>query len=133
MKKVEGAEFNTLRYERRKGGNVETRLYFDPETGRHRYSIYKVQIGASIVAGNPNASASQEEMRYTLKEGFSDFRTVEGLTLPSRWIIEFTTGQGRTGSVLRFSTAFDAIDFNVDLRPEQFVIGGTHKPSPSAP
>ncbi len=122
LKKVDGREFHSLKYERRKGGDVETKLYFEPETGHHRYSIYKVELGTSLVAGNPNASASQEEMRYVLKEEFSDFREVEGLTLPSHWTIEFTTAQGRRGSVLRFSTAFDTVDLNADLRPEQFVI-----------
>ena len=105
-KKLDGQKYHTVRYRRRKGGDVETRLYFDTEAFRHRHTIYKVKISSPILGRRDGASASQPETWYILKESFTNFQSIVKLTLPTRWILEFTTEMGRRGSVLRFTTQY---------------------------
>ncbi len=65
LKKVDGNRNHTIKYQRRKGTDVQTRLYFEPETFRHTHTIYKVRISSPIVAGSDGASATQPETWYT--------------------------------------------------------------------
>ena len=120
LKKVDGTKYHTLKYQRRKGWDPSVRVYFDQETYRHCYTIYKVKQGAGMVR-NPNASVNNTETWYTLKEAFSEFREVGPLTIPTMWTIEHTLDLGgRRGSVIRFTTAFMEIENNPELDENAF-------------
>lgn len=113
LKKVDGRQLHQLTYRPRKGGgDLTIRLYFEPETFRHVYSVYSMSIGAQIGVGGAGlgtlgpvgtsgeeSSARQVVTRYTLEESFSDFGKVGDLTLPSSWKLKFTTETDR-GTVI---------------------------------
>ncbi len=42
LKKLDGQKYHTVRYRRREGGDVQTRLYFDTEAFRHCHTVYRV-------------------------------------------------------------------------------------------
>jgi hypothetical protein len=117
LKKVEGEELYELRYRPRKSTDLEIRLYFDPQTYRHVKTIYSYTTserfsgagtppqssapgdagGAIGLANSPiggqtaeTALARQQLTRYRLEEKFSDFKTVDGVTLPTHYDIQFS-------------------------------------------
>ena len=122
LKKVDGTRYHAINYQRRKGTNVQTRLYFETKTFRHTHTIYRVRFSSPIVAGNPGASATQPETWYTLKESFGEFRDVRNLTLPTQWTIEFIKEIGTRGSLLRFTTLYRTMYPNAEIEPGQFDI-----------
>jgi len=84
LKKVSGQELLELRYRlRKKGGDVNIRLYFDPESFRHMATTYKLRLAAPM-GRTTEESARQSETRYTLEEWFSDFRPIDDLDLPTQ-------------------------------------------------
>ena len=122
LKKLDGKTYHTIRYQRRKGTDVQTNLYFEPETFQHVHTVYKVRISSPIIANNSGASASQPETWYTLQESFANFRDVRGVNLPTTWTLEFSKEIGRTGSVLRFSTQYTSMLPNAKLEAAEFKI-----------
>ena len=132
LKKVDGNPYHTIKYQRCEGGDVQTRLYFEPETFRHTHTIYKVRIRSprvpqqssapGIVANNPDPSARQPETWYTVKESFANFVDIRGIHLPTRWTIEYSKEIGRTGSVLRFTTQYQDMYPNAEIKAAEFKI-----------
>jgi hypothetical protein len=84
LKKIDGQKLYELRYHPHKSTDLEIKLYFDPETYRHVETIYLYSITQRLVQGGPAAQAGQLPSRYLLQEKFSDFKTVDGITLPTR-------------------------------------------------
>ena len=122
LKKVDGNPYHTIKYQRRKGGDVQTKLYFEPETFRHTHTIYKVRISSPIIGGRDGASASQPETWYTVKESFANFREIRGINLPTQWALEYSKEIGRTGSVLRFTTQFTSMFPDAEIEAAEFDI-----------
>src|SRR5664279_1737150 len=93
LKKVNGRDLRRVDYSPKKRSDLEIQLYFEPDTFRHVMTVYSMtispQMGASEIA-----TARQQETRYRLEERFADFKSVDGLTLPQRWTIEFTFENG---------------------------------------
>jgi len=96
LKKVDGRDLYSLRYKPKKSSDLEINLYFDPQTYQHVETVYRYASGEgfSPIAG-PGASAEtskagQQQTRYRLQEKFSDFKTVDGMTLPTHYNIQFT-------------------------------------------
>ena len=127
LKKVDGNDAIELRYSPKKSTSVDISLFFDPQTFRHIETVYtvrvRVQLGnvdAQIANAQPSATgdagpigpptggvvgvtsetvtARQQETRYRLEERFGDFKTADGLTLPTKYTIHYTQelGNGRT-------------------------------------
>ena len=128
MKKVDGKELIELRYRPKKSTDADISLYFDPETFHHVETVYTVRVRAQLGNIDPNvanavptsipgdvgplgpatggvvgetnetSTARQQETRYRLEEHFSDFKTADGLTLPTQYTIHFSQelGNGRT-------------------------------------
>ena len=96
LKKIDGQDLYELRYQPKKGTDLEIRLYFDPETYRHVLTVYTLSEQRSLGnvsqpgASNETASARQQQTRYRLEERFSDFKNVDGLILPTHYDIHFT-------------------------------------------
>jgi hypothetical protein len=88
-KKVHGHELIGLQYFSKKTNDMQVKIYFDPETFRHVLTIYSMSIAPNMstdVIQSPN----QKETRYTLEEEFSDFKTTEGVTLPTSYRLQWT-------------------------------------------
>jgi hypothetical protein len=118
LKKIDGQELYDLRYRPQKNSDLEIHLYFDPQTYRHvettySYSTTQSLTGESsaaaagltpVTAGSPGTSgngiapggspetaqARLTPNRYRLTEKFSDFKTVDGVTLPTHYDIQFS-------------------------------------------
>ena len=104
-KKIDGTELEALAYQPKKTSDMDITLYFDPETFRHVMTIYSIKRSSglgmatfqskeggevSIGAGaTEELSASRQETRYRIEERFSDFKTADGITLPSHYNLRF--------------------------------------------
>jgi hypothetical protein len=119
LKKVEGRKLHQLTYRPRNGGDQLTiRLYFEPETFRHVYSVYSITVGAQI-GPQESQSARQEVTRITLEETFADFSKVGGLDLPGTWKLKFTT-EGDSTVILDCRFKATQIENNADLGEDAF-------------
>ena len=105
LKKIDGRELHDLTYRPKKGDDQDLtiHLYFDPETFRHVRTVYtfnveqQMQHLAEQQRGRVRSTApTREDTRYRVEETFSDFRTVDGLTLPGRWKLTYTAEGGAT-------------------------------------
>ncbi len=122
LKKVSGQELLELRYRMRKGGgDLSIRLYFDPESFRHRATTYKLMISAPM-GPTPRESPDQRETRITLEEWFSDFQSIDGLDLPTFWTIRLTLDTG-TGTFLgKWDMLYTEITHDLSIDPQLFVL-----------
>lgn len=119
LKKVDGQELYDLRYRPHKSSDLEIHLYFDPQTYRHVETVYSYSVSQSFASLAPStavgvgpsigavgtsatgstsgaggtaetAAARQQQTRYRLTEKFSDFKTADGVTLPTHYDIQFS-------------------------------------------
>lgn len=67
----------------------------------------------------PEESSRQVETRTKLVESFSDFRTVEGLSMPYHWNIRLTT-EGRNTSIWEWDMLFARVVQNQPIDPKVF-------------
>ncbi|MFB3815867.1 MAG: hypothetical protein ACE14L_17325 [Terriglobales bacterium] len=107
LKKIENHELHGVAYfPKRADGNLQIHLYFEPETFRHVKTIYTFTVPPEMAPRDgrrPRVQAlDRTDMRYRVEETFSDFRTVDGLTVPGHWKLQYTTEAGQT-----MSAAFD--------------------------
>ncbi|MDA2931368.1 hypothetical protein MYX84_15725 [Acidobacteria bacterium AH-259-O06] len=122
LKKINDRHLLELQYRMRKGGaDVNIRLYFEPETFRHLATIYRLTISA-FMGRTPQESARQSETRYKLEEWFDDFRTMDGLDLPSHWTIRLTIEGGRGSYMAEWDTVYNQITHNLSIDPQRFVL-----------
>ena len=122
LKKIEGKQLHEVKYRARKGmGNVQASLYFEPETFRHVQSQFRVAI-PSTMGSSPAESASQRDTIHLLIEQFGDFKTVDGLTLPHSYKLNFTV-EGQTGTLLTsWSFSASQIAHNQEVDSKLFVV-----------
>ncbi len=108
LKNIEGRELHDLRYEPHKGeGDLQIDLYFEPETYRHVRTTYVFTMPPDM-ASNADASGRAFSGESKLVETFSEFHTVNGLTLPAQWNLELSWGGGGTW-VHRWSITADRV------------------------
>jgi hypothetical protein len=120
LKKIDGRQVHDLEYHSKKSSDMRIDLYFDPETFHHVKTTYAMSIAAGL-GRTITDSAKQQEVRYTIEERFADFRTAEGITLPTTYSIEYTQEQqnGNT-EVYHWDMTADKIMENVSLDPKNF-------------
>ena len=96
LKKIDGRDLHELQYETRKNlGEIQIRIYLDPETYRHVMTTYEASMKAqttnvTTTRGRSLGNLASQESRIRLKEQFGDFRPVDGIMLPSSWTIKMT-------------------------------------------
>ena len=119
-RKVDGRQLYQVHYEPGKISEAKILLYFDPENFRHVKTIYSTSVGNNVGSTILDSSKLQAE-RSTLEERFSDFKTVDGLTLPTHWNIQFTLElpNGAT-TVTEWDFKDEQIKHNVGLDPRNF-------------
>jgi hypothetical protein len=119
LKKVDDIQYHTLRYRPRKRSDLEIRIYFDPETYRHLMTIYKVRI-EPFAGRNMDEQALQAVVRYDVRELFSDFREVEGSSLPAQWSVDYTREVGTTITMLRWTMNYESMKSDSEVDPGYF-------------
>ncbi|MGA9528725.1 MAG: hypothetical protein WBS24_11465 [Terriglobales bacterium] len=116
LKKIDGQQLYELRYRPHKSSDLEINLYFDPQTYHHVETTYSYSTTASLTGTNPLAATTDSPVagggrsasagvasgspetaqarlvpnRFRLTEKFSDFKTVDGVTLPTQDDIQFS-------------------------------------------
>ena len=148
LKKIDGEEVYELRYQPRKKTDLDIRLYFDSQTYRHVETTYSYSVSLGFanlpasggIAATPGsldsgpgtvtmganaetAAARQQPTRYLLREKFSDFKTVDGVTLPTHYDVQFTQElqSGRT-TVSDWDLQGLELKNNVPLDPRNFEV-----------
>jgi hypothetical protein len=127
LKKIKGGEAYEIGYHSKKKDDLTIHLYFDKDTYRHVMTTYSVTLASGLA---PNSgvtditqTAKQKETRYTIEEQFNDFKTAEGLTLPSSYVIHFTQElQNGTTEVYEWDIAAEQFSNNVGLDPKNFQV-----------
>lgn len=139
LKTIDGKQLHDLRYKPKKNSDQEIDLFFDPETFHHVLTIYKLSISQHLVspefqtssgaiipsqtlgASDQVQSGQQANTRYRVEERFSDFKTADGLTLPTHYDLHFTNEQqsGAT-AVYDWNVSFGEIMENPQLDPKNF-------------
>ena len=119
IKKVDGQDLYELRYQPKKNTDLEIRLYFDPTTFHHIRSVYTLNTGMAMASEIENAR--QQQTRYRLEERFSEFQTVDGLTLPAHYDIRFTQElQSGDSTSYEWNILESSISNNISLDPRNF-------------
>jgi hypothetical protein len=141
-KKADGQPAYQLTYHPRKRDDLIIHLYFDPATYRHIMTTYTVTLASGLGGSSPSLSdqaglttpsntpgadvtqsSKQRETRYTIEERFSDFKTADGLTLPTKETIHFTEElQNGTTNVYEWDLALEEVSNNQSLDPRNFQI-----------
>jgi hypothetical protein len=98
LKKVDGRELHRVDYVPRKASDLQIELYFEPDTFRHVMTVYSCTT-APLMSHNRAENGRQLELHYRLEERFADFKSIDNLSLPSRWTIQFSADRpgGLTG------------------------------------
>lgn len=119
-KKIDGKELLAIRYQPKKSGDVDIKMYFDPQTFRHVMTVYSVEPGRSV-AGGELGQAEKMQKRYSLDERFSDFQAVDGLTLPTHYKLRYSleTEAGET-KIIEWEVQARAITNNLSVDPRSF-------------
>jgi hypothetical protein len=103
IKRVDGRQLHRVDYVPKKSSDLTIQLYFEPDTFRHVMTVYFMD--------------SRPQPVYRLEERFADFKSVDNLTLPGRWTVEFASGEW---SVERYEVTEEKISHNVPLDPKNF-------------
>jgi hypothetical protein len=90
LKDIDGQQLYKLRYTPHGKTDLEINLFFDPHTYRHVETTYSYSVTAGLTIGGETATAGLVPNRYRLLEKFSDFKTVDGLALPTHEDIQFS-------------------------------------------
>ena len=143
QRKVDGRTAYQLTYHSRKRDDLTVHLYFDPQTFQHIMTTYAITLASGLGGFSPSTSdqaglttapsntsgadvtqsSRQKQTRYTLEEFFSDFKTAEGLTLPTKYVIHFTEElQDGTTNVYQWDLTADEVSNNKPLDPRNFQV-----------
>lgn len=99
LKKVEGVEAHTIKYMPKGGSDFEVIMFFEPTNFRHIRTEYRRTASASL-GRTIDQSARQSETRIRVIEDFSDFKAVDGYTMPHKYKMMYSvTGQNGTTEV----------------------------------
>ena len=121
-KKIDGRPAYQVRYQPHKHSEAQIWLYFDQENFRHVKTIYFTSVANNVGADITQSSKLLPE-RTTLEEEFQDFKTADGLTLPTHWILHFTRElpDGNT-TISAWDLKANEITNNIGLDPRNFEV-----------
>lgn len=119
-RKVDGKRLYVLEYYPRGMGSTEftIRLFFDSETFRHTRSEYRDQISPS--QDRFGQLGRQAGVRIQLIETFDDFKTVDGVTLPHSYRLDYRTESNSGVYEFVWGIKIQEYRFNNNLAPDFF-------------
>lgn len=118
-KKIDGKKLYAIDYSSASGGSNEfsVRLYFD-ESFNHVRTEYKREIQRG--QGTFGQANQQANARMQLIEIFSDFRTVDGMTLPYVYRVTFQSNSNSSEYMNHWGIRVAQYYFNQKLAPDFF-------------
>jgi hypothetical protein len=122
-KKIDGKNMLAFQYVSKHSSDMQVFLYFDPETGRHLYTVYSMQRRVEGPTGDIRSTPYQHEVRYRMEERFSDFRTDHAITLPTHYDLQWSE-ETQNGGTRLFDWDLTAtqVVHDVPLDPANFEI-----------
>ena len=129
LKKFEGRRLHRLEYRPQNGVDYRIRIYFEPETYRHVASRYRLTLPPGMGRGLVNirggafgaGSGPADKIRISLTETFSDFKEVDGLTLPHQYRIALNAS-AIGGFVGYWDIKFDRVMHDMRIAARAFAI-----------
>jgi hypothetical protein len=140
LKKVDGRELHRMDYVPKKPSDLQIELYFEPDTFRHVMTVYSLTTTPAM-SRNRAENTRQLELHYRLEERFADFKTVDNLSLPSKWTIQFSSDRpgGLTGysgnkkaplgnaqaaqaEIYEFDVTETSLSHNIEIDPKTFAV-----------
>ena len=88
-KKIDGKELIGIQYISKASNDLQVKIYFEPETYRHVMTVYTLDVSPNM-GREITESVYQHDNRYTIEERFSDFKVVDGETLPTHYQLQYT-------------------------------------------
>lgn len=122
-KKINGADTFVLRYTPSGGGSLDINLYFDKSTFRHVRTEYS-RISSASIGRTADDSVRQSESRLKLVEDFSDFKDVNGMTLPHSYLITYVISGAHGTTEIKWSSQLLEFAINQPLDDTTFRISG---------
>ncbi len=89
LKKADGRDFLVYRYQPKRNTDLDISLYFSPQTYRHEMTTYRASRVSGLGRGEVGTARKQNTL-YSIEERFSEFKTEDGLTLPTHYDLRFT-------------------------------------------
>ena len=87
-KKIDGRELVGLQYLSKTGSDLQVKMYFDPDTFHHVMTEYTLEVSQGVAREVTDIRHYQN--RYSIEERFSDFKAVDGITLPANYQLRYT-------------------------------------------
>jgi len=120
LKKIGGRQLHELKYSARSTKvNMQSWLYFEPETYRHVRSQFRLEVPTTRLA---RISDSAELVRYQIIEEFDQFKEVDGFTLPHSHKIEFTVDGPRGGLLTTWENLIQRVTHDENLESQFFML-----------
>lgn len=109
LKKVDGRMLHDVSYSPKKGDrDLLIHFFFEPDTFRHVKTEYSYDIDPSL---DHNQRVHGTFTKYRVEEIFSDFKTVDGVTLPSLWKLRYSAISDKT-VVIEWQTITQSVQHN---------------------
>ena len=119
-KEIDDVDHYKCRYQPKRS-DLKITYYFNAKNFRHTRTEYTRVISGGQGLSVDN-SARQNETRYKMVEDFSDFKEVNNLTLPHKYVLAFEmlTGNGTTD--MEWTMNIEKVDFNQQIDAKQFKV-----------
>lgn len=120
-KKIDGRETYIVSYSTRAGTGLNVRLFFDADTGRHVKTEYRRVVSAQM-GPTPELSARQNETIEEFSEEFGEFKTENGITLPSSYKMKLARVVGGNRREFFYNLTFENFYYDQQLDPATFAM-----------
>lgn len=119
MEKIDGKTLYEVKYNPKKGSELNVTFFFDAENFHHVRTEYRRVIAARQGA-TIDSSAGQSETRYKLVEEFDNFKAENNLMLPHTYklYLEILTGNGTTS--YNWIMELENFTFNQEIDDKEF-------------
>lgn len=119
-KKINGRQAYALNYLIKGGSPLSIKLFFDTQTFQHLRTEYQ-QVFAAPVVAIQTESAGQVQTIHRLIEDFSNFKEVDGVTLPYSYQINLLI-DGKLTNEFQWNAEFSETRTNQNIDPVSFEI-----------
>lgn len=117
-KKINGREAYVLSYTSKGSAPLSIKLYFDAENFQHLRTEYRRTFPAPFT-GVPSESSFQVETVHMLTENFSNYKQVNGLTLPHSYQVNLLLN-GKVTDEIEWKFNFSEFHFNQKIDAASF-------------
>jgi hypothetical protein len=122
LKQIDGKQLHEVNYRARKGQDLfKVRLYFEPESFLHVLSLYELRSSPSIGISAQESLHTKDNL-WELREEYSSFRAVDGLTLPHHYKLVLSYEGQQPTLLTEWSMIATQVRHNVDLEPAEFTV-----------